>query len=112
MQLELAQLPNVVQITVPEGSRITVVGDTHGQLQDVLTIFDLNGLPSETNQYLFNGDFVDRGVFGCEIVLLIMALKLVMPNAVHLSRGNHEDRAMNESERYGGDCINFRTEVF
>eukprot|EP00656_Telonema_subtile_P006326 TRINITY_DN12908_c0_g1_i1.p1 TRINITY_DN12908_c0_g1~~TRINITY_DN12908_c0_g1_i1.p1 ORF type:complete len:880 (+),score=222.35 TRINITY_DN12908_c0_g1_i1:84-2723(+) len=109
--VELSQLPNVVRLSVPAENHITIVGDTHGQLQDVLTIFDINGMPSESNVYLFNGDFVDRGVFGCEIVILLLAIKLVMPQALHMNRGNHEDRAMNESERYGGDCTNFRTEV-
>ena len=62
------------------GTTMTVVGD-HGQLQDLLTIFTINGLPSETNRYFFNGDFVDRGRQGVEIVL-ILAFKPA-PHSVH-----------------------------
>ncbi len=53
-------LPNVDYCNIPEGVTLTVVGDTHGQLYDVLHIFDSLGLPSPTNWFLFNGDMVDR----------------------------------------------------
>ena len=86
MQVQLNQKPNVVHVTVPADSRITVVGDTHGQLQDLLTIFDINGLPSAKNMYVFNGDFVDRGIYGCEIVLTLVALMLVFPGNLERSQ--------------------------
>jgi hypothetical protein len=57
-------LPTLETLSIPEGTKLTVCGDTHGQLQDVFTIFTINGLPSPTNRYLFNGDFVDRGEHG------------------------------------------------
>ena len=75
--------------------RLTLVGDTHGQLQDLFTIFKINGSPSESNWYLFNGDFVDRGRKGCEIISTLLAFKILYPNAVFLNRGNHEARAQN-----------------
>ena len=74
---------------------MTIVGDLHGQLQDLFTIFTINGLPSPANQYFFNGDFVDRGYYGVEIVLTIFAFKLLYPDAVHMNRGNHECRQQN-----------------
>ena len=63
----LRQLPNVVRIDVPQNEKFTVCGDVHGQFFDFLHIFELNGMPSETNPYLFNGDFVDRGDSGVEV---------------------------------------------
>lgn len=75
-----------------------------GQFYDVLNIFELNGLPSTTNPYLFNGDFVDRGSFSLEIMFLFFALKLLYPNHFHMTRGNHETINMNTS--YGFQVIN------
>ena len=54
-----------------------------------MNIFELNGLPSEENPYLFNGDFVDRGSFSVESILTLFALKLLYPNSLYLARGVH-----------------------
>lgn len=88
-------LPSLVDVDVPVNSQITVCGDTHGQFYDLLRIFELNGLPSEENPYLFNGDFVDRGSFSIEVILSLLAFKCLYPNAMHLTRGNHESKSMN-----------------
>ena len=55
------------------GVRVNVVGDTHGQLHDFLKLLDLAGAPSETNWFVFNGDFVDRGAWGVELFALALA---------------------------------------
>jgi serine/threonine-protein phosphatase with EF-hand domain len=68
--------PNIRRLTVPPGGKITVVGDIHGQLNDLLHILDESGLPSSTNMYVFNGDFVDRGKNGVEVLIVLMALYL------------------------------------
>ena len=57
-------LPNVVHTTSTVEQPLTVLGDIHGQLPDMLHIFDSNEFPSETNRFLFNGDIVDRGKVG------------------------------------------------
>jgi protein phosphatase len=88
-------LSGVQEISIPEEKRITVIGDLHGQLQDLFTILTINGLPSEDNMYLFNGDIVDRGNNGAECLLVIFAFKLVLPERVFINRGNHESRAQN-----------------
>jgi serine/threonine-protein phosphatase 5 len=94
-QAILKALPALVDVEVPAGGEITVCGDTHGQFYDLLRIFDLNGLPSEANPYLFNGDFVDRGSWSVEIILTLLAFKCLYPQHMHLTRGNHEAKSMN-----------------
>eukprot|EP00668_Euglena_longa_P000457 GGOE01000579.1.p1 GENE.GGOE01000579.1~~GGOE01000579.1.p1 ORF type:complete len:306 (+),score=83.71 GGOE01000579.1:110-1027(+) len=86
----LAQLPNVVHVEVTGKSKITVVGDTHGQFDDLLAIFEQNGFPTQQNRYVFNGDFVDRGDDGCNIVVLLCVFFVLDPSSVFLNRGNHE----------------------
>ena len=97
--------PTVQHIPATENSTLTVIGDLHGQLQDLYTIFTINGLPSESNRYLFNGDFVDRGECGCEVALIIFCFKLLYPDGVFINRGNHEARAQNS-------WMGFEEEIF
>jgi len=94
----LAKEANVQVVTVPPGGSLTVVGDTHGQLNDLKHILTERGWPSATNRYLFNGDYVDRTARGCEVFFLLGAMKLAWPGSVHMNRGNHEDDAMNTME--------------
>eukprot|EP00439_Symbiodinium_sp_Y106_P052041 s1068_g6.t4 len=98
MENELKALSSpVIDVSLPPvGSdpRMVVVGDTHGQLQDVLHILEENGPPSEEVAYLFNGDIVDRGRHAVEIWMLIIAYKLAYPKSVYVLRGNHENDQM------------------
>lgn len=89
------KLPSLVDLDVPPSSHITVCGDTHGQYYDLMRIFELNGLPTADNPYVFNGDFVDRGSFSVEVILALLAFKAVDPTCMHLTRGNHESKSMN-----------------
>mmetsp|Transcript_9265 Transcript_9265/g.14839 ORF Transcript_9265/g.14839 Transcript_9265/m.14839 type:complete len:502 (-) Transcript_9265:221-1726(-) len=114
------KLPSLVDVPVPEGTKITVCGDVHGQYYDVLNIFEKNGWPSEQNPYLFNGDFVDRGSFAIPVIMTFFVLKLMYPKHFHMSRGNHETITMNhiygfEGEvlaKYDRTCFQLFTEVF
>jgi len=92
------------EFTVPEGGRVTVCGDSHGQYWDVMKLFELNGLPGPTNPYMFNGDFVDRGSWSIENVMLIYALKVKDPDYMHLNRGNHELIEANLIYGFCGEC--------
>ncbi|PNH08436.1 Serine/threonine-protein phosphatase 5 [Tetrabaena socialis] len=79
-------LPSLVDVPIPDEQHVTVCGDVHGQFYDLLNIWQLNGRPSETNPYLFNGDFVDRGSFSCEVIFALLAFKLLYPDHMHLTR--------------------------
>ncbi|KAL6264536.1 hypothetical protein P5V15_004642 [Pogonomyrmex californicus] len=95
--------PSLVDITIPEEKKFTICGDIHGQYYDLLNIFKLNGLPSETNPYLFNGDFVDRGSFSVECIFTLFGFKLLYPNHFFMSRGNHESATMNQMYGFDGE---------
>lgn len=111
---------SLVDITVPAGEKFTVCGDIHGQYYDLLNVFDLNGKPSETNPYLFNGDFVDRGSFSVECIFVLFGFKLLYPKHFYMSRGNHESENMNKMYGFEGEVrakynsmmVDFFTEVY
>ncbi|MCJ1304332.1 hypothetical protein MMC08_007144 [Hypocenomyce scalaris] len=96
--------PTMVEMELESGHQLTVCGDTHGQFFDLLEIFRLNGFPSESHYYLFNGDFVDRGSWSTEIALLLYAYKWFRPDAFFINRGNHETDDMNRVYGFEGEC--------
>ena len=71
--------PNLLSLHDP----VTVVGDIHGQYYDFVKMLDVGGSPSKT-KYLFLGDYVDRGSFSVECVLLIYSIKLNYSKTVFL----------------------------
>lgn len=93
------------RIALPAGGHLNVVGDVHGQFFDLLGILDANGRPSPDNPYLFNGDFVDRGSFSLETMLLLLAWKVAFPMYVRLGRGNHEAHEMNVPFGFAGEVL-------
>lgn len=99
----LKELPNVVPVKYGPEDTIIVCGDTHGQFYDTLHIFDMFGYPSETNRYLFNGDFVDRGSYSVENVMVFLAYKALYPQHFFMSRGNHEGLMMNRMYGFEGE---------
>lgn len=85
--------PNCVRIDeCGDNSSVVVVGDVHGQLHDVLFLFREVGFPDENRVFVFNGDYVDRGAWGLETFLILLAWKVFMPHRVYLLRGNHESK--------------------
>ncbi len=95
----LKEEPNCLEIEAP----CHIFGDIHGQFFDFLQIINKCGSPVETKQ-LWLGDYVDRGSFGCEVVLMLAAAKIKWPKHIFLLRGNHESRSM--AHRY-----NFESEA-
>jgi serine/threonine-protein phosphatase 5 len=96
--------PTMVEMEIEKGHKLTVCGDTHGQFFDLLEIFKLNGNPTETHGYLFNGDFVDRGSWSTEVALTLYAYKWLYPKHFFLNRGNHETDDMNRMYGFEGEC--------
>ncbi|GJQ76366.1 PpD3 [Trypoxylus dichotomus] len=95
--------PSLVDIKIGDDDKFTVCGDIHGQFYDLMNIFELNGLPSPTNPYLFNGDFVDRGSFSVECIFTLFGFKLLYPEHFFMSRGNHESATMNQIYGFHGE---------
>ncbi len=87
--------PSLVEIQLGKDDVVNICGDIHGQFFDLAKIFHLYGMPSERNQYLFNGDFVDRGLWSTEVLFLLLSLKLLHPRHFFLARGNHEAEEVN-----------------
>ncbi|CAA7053336.1 unnamed protein product [Microthlaspi erraticum] len=98
--------PTVLQLKAP----IKIFGDLHGQFGDLMRLFDEYGSPSTAGDisyidYLFLGDYVDRGQHSLETISLLLALKVEHQHNVHLIRGNHEAADINALFGFRIECI-------
>ena len=89
-----------------------IFGNIYGVYNDLMRFFESYGNPSDNiqngdinvMQYIFLGDFCDRGLYSLETVLLLFALKIKYPNFIYLIRGHHEDKNINEFYGLGKEC--------
>lgn len=102
----LAAQPIVIKEIRPP---VKIIGDLHGQYVDLMRFFDIWKAPLDTGDihafdYLFLGNYVDKGQYSLEVICLLFALKLKYPKQIMLLRGNHEDKHVNKYLGFGDEC--------
>jgi len=91
--------PMLLELEAP----IKICGDVHGQYYDLLRLFEYGGFPPESN-YVFLGDYVDRGKQSLETICLLLSYKIKYPENFFILRGNHECASINRIYGFYDEC--------
>ena len=91
--------PMLLRLEAP----VKICGDTHGQYTDLLRLFEYGGFPPESN-YVFLGDYVDRGKQSLETICLLICYKIQYPENFFILRGNHESAGINRIYGFYDEC--------
>ncbi|KGU04328.1 protein phosphatase [Candida albicans P87] len=91
--------PTLLRLSPP----VKIVGDIHGQFHDLIRIFNCCGYPPHSN-YLFLGDYVDRGEKSLETILLLLCYKIKYPENFFMLRGNHESANITKIYGFYDEC--------
>lgn len=93
---------------------VKIFGSLHGQYQELMRFFNEFGTPDndpqvkngdiESCDYVFLGNYIDRGKNSLEVICILLALKLKFPESIYLLRGAHEDKQVNQDEGLGLEC--------
>lgn len=97
-EIFLAQ-PSLLELAAP----VKICGDIHGQFYDLLRLLEYSGFPPAVN-YLFLGDYVDRGTQSLECIILLLCYKIKYPESFFLLRGNHECSSINRIYGFYQEC--------
>lgn len=98
-RLIFLEQPTLLKLSPP----VKIVGDIHGQFHDLIRIFNCCGYPPHSN-YLFLGDYVDRGEKSLETILLLLCYKIKYPENFFMLRGNHESANITKIYGFYDEC--------
>lgn len=103
----MTSMPNIRECRITDASEpgCIIIGDLHGNFNDLCHVMDKYGLPGLNYTFIFNGDFVDRGERQLEVLLTVLYAFLIRPDRVFINRGNHEDISLNTSSHFAPNLM-------